>query len=107
TVSDHVSQGGVSDWHFLAGLAREIGYEVAVRDDKFEFCAPSPAGDAPAASGTAANPLVLELGTDLLRVRSAVTSAEQVKEVEVRGWDIVQKQAIIGDRKSTRLNSSH
>jgi len=96
TVFDHVSQGGVSDWHFLAGLAREIGYEVAVRDDKFEFCAPSPAGDAPAASGTAANPLVLELGTDLLRVRSAVTSAEQVKEVEVRGWDIVQKQAIIG-----------
>jgi phage protein D/phage baseplate assembly protein gpV len=96
TVFDHVSQGGVSDWHFLAGLAREIGYEVAVRDDKFEFCAPSPAGDAPAASGTAANPLVLELGTDLLRFRSAVTSAEQVKEVQVRGWDIVQKQAIIG-----------
>ena len=44
----------------------------------------------------AANPLVLELGTDLLRVRSAVTSAEQVKEIQVRGWDIAQKKAIIG-----------
>lgn len=40
TVFDHVSQGGVSDWHFLSGLAQEIGYEVAVRDDKFEFCTP-------------------------------------------------------------------
>ena len=96
TVFDHVSQGGVSDWHFLAGLAREIGYEVAVRDDKFEFCTPSPSADAPPASGTAANPLVLELGTDLLRVRSAVTSAEQVKEVQVRGWDIAQKEALVG-----------
>ena len=96
TVFDHVSQGGVSDWHFLTGLAREIGYEVAVRDDKFEFCAPRPADDAPAASGSAANPLVLEQGTDLLRVRSAITSAEQVKEVQVRGWDIAQKKALVG-----------
>jgi len=96
TVFDHVSQGGVSDWHFLAGLAREIGYEVAVHDDKFEFCTPQSANDAPAAGGAAANPLVLELGTDLLRVRSAITSAEQVKEIQVRGWDIAQKKALVG-----------
>jgi phage protein D/phage baseplate assembly protein gpV len=96
TVFDHVSQGGVSDWHFLSGLAREIGYEVAVRDDKFEFSPPRSAGDAPAAGAAAANPLVLELGADLLRVRSAVTSAEQVRQTQVRGWDIAQKKAIIG-----------
>jgi uncharacterized protein involved in type VI secretion and phage assembly len=29
-------------------------------------------------------------------VRSSVTSAEQVKETQVRGWDTVQKKAIIG-----------
>jgi phage protein D len=96
TVFDHVSQGGVSDWHFLSGLAREIGYEVTVRDDKFEFCTPRPAASAPQAGGAAGDPLVLELGTDLLRVRSSVTSAEQVKEVQVRGWDTAQKKAIIG-----------
>jgi phage protein D len=96
TVYDNVSQGGVSDWNFLSGLAREIGYEVAVRDDKFEFGPPRPAADAPAAGGTAGQPLVLELGTDLLRVRSSVTSAEQVKETQVRGWDTVEKKAIIG-----------
>jgi phage protein D/phage baseplate assembly protein gpV len=96
TVFDHVSQGGVSDWHFLSGLAREIGYEVAVRDDKFEFCTPRSAAGAPAADGAAANSLVLELGTDLLRIRSSVTSAEQVSQTEVRGWDIAQKKALIG-----------
>ncbi len=96
TVFDNVSQGGVSDWHFLSGLAREIGYEVGVRDDKFEFRTPQSAGDAPAAGGAAANPLVLELGADLLRVRSAVTSAEQVSQTQVRGWDIAQKKALIG-----------
>ncbi|HMD93096.1 MAG TPA: VgrG-related protein, partial [Trebonia sp.] len=96
TVFDHVSQGGVSDWHFLSGLAREIGYEVAVREDKFEFCTPRSAAAAPAAGGAAANPLVLELGTDLLRIRSSVTSAEQVSQTQVRGWDVAQKKALIG-----------
>ena len=40
------------------------------------------------------NPLVLKLGADLLRFRAVVTSAEQVKEVEVRGWDTATKQAL-------------
>ena len=93
TVFDHVSQGGVSDWAFLSGLAREIGYEVAVADDKFQFGPPGQAANAPSASSS---PLVLELGTDLLRVRSTITSSEQVKEAQVRGWDTAQKKAIIG-----------
>jgi phage protein D/phage baseplate assembly protein gpV len=96
TVFDSVSQGGVSDWHFLSGLAREIGYEIAVRDDKFEFCSPAHAAAAPAIGGPVGHPLVLVLGTDLLRVRSSVTSAEQVKETQVRGWDTAQKKAVIG-----------
>ena len=53
TVFDHVSQGGVSDWEFLDGLAREIGHEVAVKDGKFEFRAPKPATEAPAPDGDA------------------------------------------------------
>lgn len=96
TVYDNLSQGGVSDWQFLSGLAREIGYEVAVSDDKFDFGPPRSAADAPSAAGTASSPLVLELGHDLLRVRSSVTSAEQVKETQVRGWDTAQKKAIVG-----------
>ena len=35
-----------------------------------------------------------KLGADLLRFRAVVTSSEQVKEVEVRGWDTATKQAL-------------
>jgi phage protein D/phage baseplate assembly protein gpV len=96
TVFDHVTQGGVSDWEFIDGLAREIGHEVAVKDGKFEFRAPKPAKDAPAPKSEQAEPLLLRQGTDLVRFRSVVTSAEQVKEVQVRGWDVARKQALIG-----------
>ena len=96
TVFDHITQGGVSDWEFIDGLAREIGHEVAVKDGKFEFRAPKPAKDAPAPKSEQAEPLLLRQGTDLVRFRSVVTSAEQVKEVQVRGWDVARKQALVG-----------
>lgn len=95
-VHDHLSQGGVTDWEFLDGLARECGHEITVKDGKVNFTEPKPATDAPAAGAqSAANPLVLQLGTDLLRFRAVVTSAEQVKEVQVRGWDVAQKKALV------------
>jgi uncharacterized protein involved in type VI secretion and phage assembly len=46
------------------------------------------------------NPLVMRLGTDLLRFRAVVTSAEQVKEVEVRGWDTATKQALTATQQA-------
>lgn len=98
TVFDHVTQGGVSDWRFLSGLAREIGYEVAVRKGSFFFSRPRPASDAPErGSRPATDPLVLNLGTDLLRLHTTVTAADQVSEVQVRGWDVAQKRALVAD----------
>ena len=95
TVFDHVSQFGVTDWEFLSGLAREVGYEISVRDGAFAFTGPQEAGNAPEPAGRpGAEPLVLRLGTDLLRFRSVVTAAQQVAEVEVRGWDVPGKQAL-------------
>ena len=93
---DHLSQGGVTDWEFLDSLASEIGYEIAVKDGKFDFRKPQKAEAAPeGGKGAAENPLVLRLGTDLLRFRSVVTAAEQVKEVQARGWDLAQKKAFV------------
>ena len=37
---------------------------------------------------------MLELGKDLLRFRSVLTSAQQSSKVEVRGWDIATKKAL-------------
>ena len=43
------------------------------------------------------------MGADILRVHAVVTAAEQVKDVEVRGWDPSQKAAVTGSaRAATR-----
>jgi phage protein D/phage baseplate assembly protein gpV len=91
TVFEHVSQAGTSDWELLDALAADAGYEVSVRDGKFNFGPPATAAGAPS---NEQNPLVLKLGTDLLRFRAVLTSAGQVKEVEVRGWDTSTKKAL-------------
>ena len=96
TVFDHVAQTGTSDWEFLESLAREIGFEVAVREGKLDFRAPRTASTAPGSERADENPLVLQLGADLLRFRAIVTAAEQVGEVQVRGWDVAQKRALVG-----------
>ncbi|MBK8077633.1 MAG: VgrG-related protein [Kineosporiaceae bacterium] len=100
TVFDHVCQAGVSDWVFLNGLAREIGHEVAVRDGAFEFRAPRPAEDAPDGTAPAEEALVLRRSSDLLRLRAVVTAADQVSDVEVRGWDVAEKKALIGRHRA-------
>lgn len=98
TVFDHLAQCGRTDWEFLVGLARRVGFEVTVRENKLDFGPRKPAADAPQADGTTGkDPLVLTFGTDLLRVRSVVTAAEQVAQVQVRGWDVAQKQAIVAE----------
>jgi phage protein D len=95
TVFDHVAQTGTSDWQFLESLAREIGFEVAVREGKLDFRAPRTASTAPGTERADENPLVLQLGSELLRFRAVVTAAEQVGEVQVRGWDVAQKQPLV------------
>jgi uncharacterized protein involved in type VI secretion and phage assembly len=94
TVYPHVSQAGETDWELLRRLARDSGSEIAVRDGKFSFSPPTTATGAPAAKEGSSNPLVLQLGKDLLRFRSVLTSAQQVGKVEVRGWDVATKQAL-------------
>ncbi|MGH8899276.1 MAG: VgrG-related protein [Egibacteraceae bacterium] len=97
TVHKHVCQANECDWHFLQRLAREIGYEVAVVESKLEFRIPTGSAGAPGkASLDAENPLQLVYGSNLLRFHTIVTAAEQVKEVQVRGWDVTQKRAVIG-----------
>jgi phage protein D len=96
TVFDHLGQFGQTDWEFLDAIAKRIGFEVTVRDNKLDFGPRQPAQTAPAGDNTRdENPLVLRLGSDLLRFRSVVTAAEQVANVEVRGWDIAQKRKIL------------
>ena len=95
-VLEHTVQDNVSDWDFLASLAVERGAVVRVVDGALDFALPAQASTAPAGDdGARANPLVLEKGVNLQWLRSTVTAAGQVPEVEVRGWDVQQKRAVV------------
>jgi phage protein D len=94
TVFDNLSQCAQSDWEFLTTMANREGFEIRVHDDMLDFSKRNPAKDAPEGINNT-NPLVLRLGSDLLRFRAVVTAAEQVSDVEVRGWDIAQKTKIV------------
>lgn len=96
-VHEHVGQTGQTDWEFLRGLAREVGFEVAVVEGRLEFRRPREAAEAPAGGDfSSTDPLQLVFGQDLLEFRPRVTSSGQVSRVEVRGWDPATKQAIVG-----------
>ncbi|MGB4916163.1 MAG: VgrG-related protein [Propionicimonas sp.] len=102
TVYDHYSQAGQTDWEVLSVLARSNNFEISVREGKFSFGPPADASSAPAAGGPGTTePLVLSLGKDLLRFRSVLTSAAQVERVEVRGWDIATKRALVATQPAT------
>lgn len=91
-----VAQTNLSDWQFLQGLARELGYELAIADGKLDFREPTSSSGGPSGGdlGAAPQPLELVMGSHILRLHAIVTAAEQVPEVEVRGWDPKQKQVV-------------
>jgi len=96
TTHEHISQANLSDWDFLVLRAREIGYDMGVSDGKFFFRRPAAAAAGPGEGDyRASDPLQLVMGTSLLSFHPRVTAAQQVREVEVRGWDVLQKEAIV------------
>jgi phage protein D len=102
----HVSQCNMSDFDFLKARARAINFEVAVADGKLDFRKPAPASQGPPEGDlNSSNPLQLVFGQDLQEFRPRVSAAEQVPEVKVRGWDFLQKKAVIGTAQAG--TSSH
>jgi uncharacterized protein involved in type VI secretion and phage assembly len=95
-VLEHAAQANVSDWEFLRDLAEDAGAQVYVIDGALHVTKPTEASGAPGSSARAdRDPLVLELGKNLVRCRAGVTAAEQVSQVQVRGWDTRTKQALV------------
>jgi len=108
TVHDLVSQANTTDWQFLSELAAEIGYELGCLDGKFQFRRPRESSGGPAKGklAAAADPLQLVLGANLVSVRATVSSTEQVKQVQVRGWDPVQKQELVATAQATTVSTT-
>jgi uncharacterized protein involved in type VI secretion and phage assembly len=96
-VKAHVPQVAQSDWAFLCELADEIDFELSVVDGKLNFRKPTDASQAPGVGTYGSTiPLQLIFGEDLLEFEPRLSAAGQVDIVEVRAWDPVSKQAIVG-----------
>lgn len=105
---EHVSQAGQSDWDFLRARAREIGFEVAVREGRLDFKRSEQASQAPGEGDyRSTDRLQLVWGTTkLIRFHPRVTASEQVRSVEVRGWDPKQKKAIVGQATAATVSAA-
>ena len=86
TTYEHLFQYNQSDMAFLMQRAWRIGFECFAQEGKLYFRKP------PAISGGAS----LTWGEDLQTFEPRATLAEQVSDVEVRGWDMVTMEAVVG-----------
>lgn len=85
-VHDYVLQHNQTHMEFLIERARRIGYEFFVEDKTLYFRQPARNGQA----------LEFEWGQELRTFRPRLTTAEQVDEVIVKGWDPKACQTIVG-----------
>ncbi|CAM5443891.1 VgrG-related protein OS=Streptomyces tendae OX=1932 GN=GUR47_26290 PE=4 SV=1 [Streptomyces tendae] len=91
-----ISQSNVTDWDFLARLADENKMVMYLDSKgKFRFVTPKPSAGAPSPSTDGdKSAFVLQAGHDILRLRAAVTAADQIGKVESRGWNVTTKKKI-------------
>jgi phage protein D/phage baseplate assembly protein gpV len=90
TVYDAIYQDNQTDLAFLMKRAWRIGYECFVEDEKLYFRKP--------VSGSAS--VSLTYGEDLMEFFPVISLAEQVNEVQVKGWDWLKNKAILGKAAS-------
>ena len=94
-------QNNETDWEFLWRLASMFDYEVVVEDRSLFF---RPAG------GDKSAPTVdfhwADSRPQLISLRPRITAVQQIKEVQVRSWDPVQKKEIVGKAEVTSIGSS-
>lgn len=89
---DYVFQENQTNMQFLRERAARIGFELFNQDGKLYFRQPK--------SDQSLNLTWLK---DMTSFRVRVTSAEQVKSVEVRGWDYSEKKAIVSTAQADRI----
>ncbi|HEY9850967.1 MAG TPA: VgrG-related protein [Leptolyngbyaceae cyanobacterium] len=89
---DYVFQENQTNMEFFRQRAARIGFELFIQDGKLNFRKPKADQD-----------LTLKWLKDLHSFRVRVSSAEQVKEVEVRGWDYTEKRPILSTKNQEKV----
>ena len=92
-VHEYLFQENLTNMEFLRERAARIGFELFIENGKLNFRQPK----------ADKQELTLQWLTDLHSFRVRVTSAEQVKEVEVRGWDYSAKKSIVSTAKTPKV----
>ena len=93
---EHVSQINETHFEFLARRAREVDCQLTITGTKLNFAPSRPSTDAPdPGDRDSADRLQLVPGNNVQRLTVRVSGAQQVKEVQVRGWDPQTKQAVV------------
>lgn len=94
------TQANITDWEFLHLLAAENGRQMEVVDGMFHFRRPPVATTAPpvgAPGATNQSPYILSLTENVLAIRSHLSSVGQATRVQVRGWNVAEKRALLGE----------
>ncbi len=103
TKYDHVYQHNLTDLEFVRMRAARLGFEVSVDDKKLYF--------RKRVDSDSGIKLVFGVSGDsaLERFLPRLSTAQQVSEVKVFGWDPVKKQEIVGSAKpqSSKLGDTH
>lgn len=86
-VHDYVLQKNQTDWEFLTQRARCIGYRLFIEEDTLHY--------ERAASQNGSTPTV-EWAVDLIEFNARMSTALQVSEVIVQGWDPSTQQQVVG-----------
>jgi phage protein D len=86
-VFEYVLQDNQTNWEFLQDRANRLGFELQVRDKTLVFKPPP---------SDPADPIDLAWREELLSFRARMITGEQVQDVEVRGWDPINKRALVG-----------
>ncbi|MBD1580871.1 phage late control D family protein [Pseudoalteromonas sp. S16_S37] len=87
TQYEQINQNNQSNFQFLLARAKRISYELSASHKQLIF-RKSQENDAPAAS--------LQFGVSLFDFSVSLNNLEQGSSVEVRGWDMLKKEAFSG-----------
>lgn len=91
-VHDHVSQANVTDWEFLSDRARSAGLDLTIVDGELQLGRRGTSDAAPPDVGE--DPRRLLFGYNLEAFHARVSAADQVANVQVRGWDDERKEPV-------------
>lgn len=97
----YICQAGVTDWQFIQKLALDNGYRAWMMDGLFNFAPIDPPaatdGDVPDISYETTTPTQIVVPQGLTRLRATVRSTEQVDDVNVSGWSILESAPAVGE----------